>query len=31
MFNTYVNKKGIEIEAREGSEIKAVFGGNVVK
>ena len=30
MFNTYVNKKGIEIETREGSEIKAVFGGNVV-
>ena len=29
-FNTYINKKGIEIEAREGSEIKAVFGGNVV-
>lgn len=29
-FNTYINKKGIEIETREGSEIKAVFGGNAV-
>ena len=29
-FNTYINKKGIEIETHEGSEIKAVFGGNVV-
>ena len=29
-FNTYISKKGIEIEAREGSAIKAVFGGNVV-
>ncbi len=29
-FNTYVNKKGIEIQTRDGSAIKAVFGGNVV-
>ena len=29
-FNTFINKKGIEIETTEGSEIKAVFGGNVV-
>jgi len=29
-FNTFINKKGIEIQTREGSEIRAVFGGNVV-
>jgi septal ring factor EnvC (AmiA/AmiB activator) len=29
-FNTFINKKGIEIETVEGSAIKAVFGGNVV-
>jgi len=29
-FNTFVNKKGIEIQTRDGSAIKAVFGGNVV-
>ncbi|MDT7040907.1 murein hydrolase activator EnvC family protein [Candidatus Nitronereus thalassa] len=30
IFNTFINKKGIEIETQEGSAIKAVFGGNVV-
>jgi murein hydrolase activator len=29
-FNTFINKKGIEIQTQEGSAIKAVFGGNVV-
>lgn len=29
-FNTFINKKGIEIQTREGSAIKAAFGGNVV-
>lgn len=29
-FNTFLNKKGIEIQTREGSDIRAVFGGNVV-
>ena len=29
-FNTFINKKGIEIQTRDGSEIRAVFGGNVV-
>ena len=29
-FETYINKKGIEIQAREGSAIQAVFGGTVV-
>ncbi len=29
-FDTYVNKKGIEIQAREGSAIRSVSDGNVV-
>ena len=29
-FNTYVNKKGIEIQAREGSPIRSVSAGKIV-
>jgi septal ring factor EnvC (AmiA/AmiB activator) len=29
-FDTYINKKGIEIEAREGSPIRSVSAGKVV-
>jgi len=29
-FNTYVNKKGIEIQAREGSPIRSISAGKIV-